>query len=77
MCDHGEPKVEIVQYIENWDLASYPLPVGTPLAPFHSACRHDHAPKAQHSYLLPNHFGRVSMLDKTYQTDGLKQEASP
>ena len=34
------------------------------------------SPKAQHSYLLPNHLGRVSMLVETPRTDSLRAEAS-
>jgi hypothetical protein len=34
------------------------------------------APKGEHSYLLSNQLGRVSMLAKTYRNDGPPMEAS-
>ena len=34
------------------------------------------APKGEHSYLLSNQLGRVSMFAKTYRNDGLPMEAS-
>ena len=33
-------------------------------------------PKGEHSYLLPNLLGRVSMFLETYRIDGLQTEAS-
>jgi len=36
----------------------------------------DGTPKEEHSYLLPNLLGRVSMFVETYLIDGLQTEAS-